>query len=331
MLTEAVKTALLEKYPDVEFYDLDTTMEQYVLEPERYCWTLDYQGVSFYFAPYELAPAEEGVLSVGLRYDDHSKLFGLIYDRQPYAYAIPLVEGQCLNYDADLDGRSDRITLTEKEEEGQIKQLDIAVNSRTMLVKTDLTALDAYLVYAGPGRNYLLLNAHTDPGYGYVSVYRLERGGIERAGMLYNTSQHAAAMTGECAGIPLLTSPEYLVLGTQIDLLGTLTGVKDYHIGSTGVPESNDEFYRVYAETVLTVKTGFSTAAIDPQTGRGLNGAARIEPGTQMFFLRSDGRSFVDMMSEEGICCRMYVSGKGGMQTVNGLTVAQCFDGVVYK
>ena len=68
-----------------------------------------------------------------------------------------------------------------------------------------------------------------------------------------------------------------------------------------------------------------------PATGRGLNTAAKVEVGTRLYYLRSDGRSFVDMMTEQGICCRMYVSGRGEAQTVNGMPVGDCFDGVIYN
>ena len=86
---------------------------------------------------------------------------------------------------------------------------------------------------------------------------------------------------------------------------------------------------RIY--TTLTAKTAFATAGIDPATGRGLNSAVKVEPGTKLYYLRSDGRSFVDMMTEHGVCCRMYVSGKGASQTVNGMPVTDCFDGVIYN
>ena len=330
-LSQAVMEQLKNDYPKLGFYGLEDSMEQYAQDSSRYVWSLGYEGLSFYFAPYELADAEAGTLSVGLRFDDHPSLFSLYYNRRPYSYAIPLVEGKCHNCDVDMDGRADIISLLTEEEKGRISSLSIAVNSSSGSVNTGIESLESYYIYAGPGRNYLLINAHTENSYGYISVYRLERGGPGLVGMLYDTSLHAAAITAECPGIPLLTKPEKLLLGTKIELLGTLTGVKDYSIGSEGMPRSSDEYYRVYADTTLTVKTPFATAAIDPLTGRGLNTAAKVESGTRMYYLRSDGASFVDMMSQDGVCCRMYVSGKGSAQTVNGMTVSDCFDGVIYK
>lgn len=330
-LSEAVGAALKEKYPKTEFYDLDTAMAQYSEEPERFVWTLDYQGLSFYFAPYELADGEKGPMSVALRFDDYPSLFSLYYTRQPASYAIPLVEGECLNFDMDGDGRSDEIKLSAGLENGRITKLDIMVNSRNMSVSTVMDAYDAYVIRAGLGRDYLLINAHNSSNYGHISVYRLERGGASLVGMLYDTSLHAAALTAECSGIPLITKPSDILLGTKMELLGTLTGVKTYAIGPGGMPESGDEYYRVYADTTLTARASFATAAIDPATGRGLNKAVQVIPGTQLYYLRSDGKSFVDMMCEHGDCCRMYVSGKGSGQTVNGMAVSDCFDGVIYR
>ncbi|MBQ3210585.1 MAG: hypothetical protein IJB09_03745 [Oscillospiraceae bacterium] len=330
-LSAAIKAALEQKYPKVEFYDLETAMQQYAETPERFVWALGYQGVSFYFAPYELAGQEYGTLSVGLRYDDYPQLFSLYYTRQPYSYVVPLVEGECLNYDLDRDGVSDKISLMPHEEKGRINGLDISVGAGTLTVNTVIESYDAYVIYAGLGRNYLFINAFNGTGYGYISVYRLERSGASLVGMIYDTSLQAAGFTAECPGIPLLTQPENIILGSKIELLGTLTGVKNYAIGASGMPESADEYYRVYANTTLTAKTPFATAGIDPATGRGLNTAAKVEVGTRLYYLRSDGRSFVDMMTEQGICCRMYVSGRGEAQTVNGMPVGDCFDGVIYN
>lgn len=329
-LTGLIKEQLEKDYPKAEFYDLEAAMSLYAQDISGLVWSLDYQGLSFYFAPYELAPAEEGSFSVGLRFDDHPELFSIYYTRRPFSYAVPVVDGRCLNYDMDEDGVSDAIRMGMKEKKGTV-YLNIDVNSKELSVKVSMTGYEAYVIYAGPSRSYLFINAHNNSDYGYISVYRLDRTGAALLGMVYDTSLQAAGFTPECPGIPLLTRPQQLVLGTKIELLGTLTGVRDYSIGSAGMPETKDELYRVYADTTLTAKTAFATAGIDPVTGRGLNSAVKVVPGTRMFYHRSDGAGFVDMMSEDGQCCRMYVSGKGQNQTVNGMSVEQCFDGVIYK
>lgn len=330
-LSELIKAQLEKDYPKAEFYDLDAAMEQYVQGEREYVWTMDYQGLSFYFAPYELADGAEGVFSVGLRFVDHPGLFSLYYTRQPYSYAVPVIEGRCLNYDIENDGLSELITLRSLKAKDGSGLLEIGVGGRNMSVNVSLQAYDAYVVYSGPSRSFLFINAHNAAGYGFVSVYRLERTGASLVGMLYDTALQAAGYTPECRGVPLLTKPEHLLLGTKIELMGTLTGVKDYYIGGSGMPESRDEYYRVYADTTLTAKSDFVTAGIDPVSGKGLNSAAKIPADTLMFYHRSDGFSFVDLISEDGQCCRMYVSGKGSGQTVNGVPVAEFFDGVIYK
>lgn len=329
-LTALIKAQLEKDYPKAEFYDLEAAMSNYTEDLSTLVWTLDYEGLSFYFAPYELAPYDEGTFSVGLRFDDHPELFSIYYTRQPYSYAVPIIDGRCLNYDMDGDGISDLIRLSREEKKG-VNYLNIDVNSKELSVNVSMTGYEAYVIYAGPSRSYLFINAHNNTDYGYISVYRLERTGAALLGMIYDTSLQAAGFTPECPGIPLLTRPQNLILGTKIELLGTLTGVKDYSIGSAGMPETKDEYYRVYADTSLTAKTAFATAGIDPVTGRGLNSAVKIAAGTRMFYHRSDGAGFVDMMSEDGQCCRVYVSGRGQAQTVNGMPVEQCFEGVIYK
>ncbi len=129
--------------------------------------------------------------------------------------------------------------------------------------------------------------------------------------------------------MPLLTDPGSFVLGTRIQYLGTLTGIKTYSTGEDGMPVSADAYYQLYGAQPLTLKSQLVTATIDA-AGSGTFAAETFSPGTRLSFLRSDGAGAVDMVTDEGVYCRLYVSGKPGSQKVNGMPVEDVFTGMVY-
>lgn len=332
LLPALLETALTEKYPKAEFYSLPDSLAGFMGENgAEFAWTLDYQGLSFYFAPYELAPYEEGSFSVSLRFDEHSGLASTYYTLTPHSFAIPLVEGECLGYDMDGNGIADVISVrgVKSKNGDRLESLAISVNGKQSSVNVNIQDFEAYVAHTGPGKNFLIINA-VNSGFGYISAYRLDKSGATLSGMLYDTSLQAAGHSGRFFGKPLLTCPEYFPLGTKIELLGTLTGLKSYRIGNTGLPETADELYELSGGAPLRAVSSFSTATLDSSTGQGNFATLKIVPGTELYFWRSDGAGLVDMYTASGELCRFYVSGKPGGQRVNGMAAESCFEGMVY-
>lgn len=331
LLPGLLESALSAKYPKAEFYGLTDSLSQYIPD-SSYVWTLDYQGLSFYFAPYELAPAEDGPMAVSLRFNERPGFFNPNYSKLPSAYALPFVDGSCLGYDMDQDGRADEISISAGyDEAGElITSLDISVNGKHTGANVSVKGYEAYLAHTGPGKNFILISADNG-GFGYISVYRLEKSGAALVGMLYDTSLRTAGNSGRLFGKPVLTDPTDFYLGTKIELLSTMTGLKHYSLGNDGMPISADAFYDLCTDVILTAVGEFSTATLDAGTGTGNFSTVKIVPGCKVYFWRSDGEGLVDVYTEDGVYCRLYVSGKGDQQRVNGMAAESCFEGMIYK
>lgn len=107
ILTEKIRS----KYTFEPFSDLQEQLEGY--EDGHYSWTLDYQGITFYFSPYEIAPYAAGLLTATIWYDELPELFVEKYIDVP----IPIVQA---------------VTGTD-----QIGRFDI-------MVDTDTNSIDSY-------------------------------------------------------------------------------------------------------------------------------------------------------------------------------------------
>ena len=329
-LREIIETLLPQKYPRVEFSDLMGSLNRYMDDPGLFVWTLEYEGITLFFNPYELAGAEAGLLSLSLRYDNYPELLEQSYARTPPAFSVPLVDGCCPNFDLDLNGASDEIRVTADYNEalGYADVLRISVNGNEISTKTGLRSCDCYVIHAGLGRDYLFINGENLSDYGYINVFRLSRTGASFVGGLYDTSLQSAGFSGHCLGKPILSDPERFYLGSKCPLLRTQVGIKQYRIGSEGMPESADKYFLLDPSEALSGKRELSTVSIDPNTGSGSQIAVKIPAGTQYYFWRTDGTSFVDMMTGDGVYCRLFVT-NGNPQRVNGIEISELFDSAV--
>lgn len=327
---DRLEAGLRAKYPKADFTRLEDGLNGYMADTTSLTWTLDYQGLSVFFAPGTIAAYEDGMLTYTIRFSEKLSLFNLYYTVTPTAYAVPLIGGVCYDYDLDLDERADDISVELKyARDDSIENLIISVNGKEYTASTPMLYCDMYVVRPGTGASYLFISAQNLTGYGYISVYRLDRSGVSLVGMQYESSLYATAYTSACPGTVVLTDPGCFIMGTRLQYLGTLTGLKVYRTGTDGLPASQDSYYTLYGGKTLTLKRELVTATIDGQ-GSGTFAAQTFPVGTRFDVLRADGEGAVDVYADDGSFCRLYVSGKPGAQNVNGMPVDDVFEGVEY-
>ena len=78
-LVELLGEKLVEKYGEDIFYDSPEVMLQ-EYTPEQFGWTMGYQGITFYFTPYELAPYAAGAPMVTIWFDEAKNFIEMIND-----------------------------------------------------------------------------------------------------------------------------------------------------------------------------------------------------------------------------------------------------------
>lgn len=328
-LRTILEDKLRETYPKADFTGLEDALNDYFADPASFTWTLDYEGLSFFFSPGELASFDDGKIICTLRFSELAGLCDAYYTSTPTDYVVPFTDGRMLNLDLNADGVSDEVSVEKvySAKADEIEKLVISVGGREYVANTPMLDCTLYLVNISSARYYLYVSAQNLTGYGYLSVYKLDRSGASLVGMVYDSSLDAAGYADTLPGAPLLTSPSAFTLGTRIRYLGTLTGIKTYSVGLDGMPATDDAYYALSGAAPLTLKSQLVTATIDA-AGSGTFAAATINPGTRMSFLRSDGAGAVDMVTDTGVYCRLYVSGNPGAQNVNGMPADSVFDGI---
>ena len=321
---------LVEKYPGDIYNPADVlaeTLAEYKLEDFR--WTVDYQGITFYFDPYELASYAAGRLTATIWFDEHPELFDEALMEQPadgyikeipvgdavevdlnrsddqtdkvYVYAFPLSEYG----EQQLNVYKNGVTFTDEDSYGYAFQLYLACRNDTFCVIAESTA---------------------DNDYSTMTVYDLQDE-ITVSDVLEGTEAHyprEEQFDSDYDARIVLNDPSEMCLDTMVYLLGTMVGTDTYELLDGKLDKDN--IYYTLPETMQPLVSKVPLEVYVPEAEE----MEEIPAGTEFHFLRTDNESYVDMKMDDGRDCRVYVEFDGWGRTVNGISEYDAFDGILY-
>lgn len=330
-LPELLEPLLREKYPNVSFFDLKGSLNSAAENNgEGFVWTLDSQGVTFYFGQYVLASYAEGLQTVTIPFASRPELFTESYTQIPEAYTMFLSPWYPVSYDLDDDGDMEEITVrAEQDESDMYHTLRITIDKKEFTDEFHAYTFTPYLVHTRNGADYLYIKSVAENDYQRLSVYDLNGDTITLVGHLWGTG--FGCSTGENAGAAELpTNPEHFLLETRMDLLSTTSGCRSYHVGEDGMPAADTPYYEVTTDIVLTARQELTADLINPDTGNVLKEHISVPEGSQLKLFRTDNATYMDMLMEDGQICRFQVDSASYPQTVNGISSYDCFDGMIF-
>ncbi|MBQ3497480.1 MAG: DUF3298 domain-containing protein [Oscillospiraceae bacterium] len=156
-LVDLLNDALLEKYPADAFF-AQTPLDGY--EDEAYkesaVWTMDHQGVTFYFSPYEIGPYAAGLFTVSIRFDEKPELFVEKYLPQEQSW-VKMLPGRG-TAEAHLDGARTELSVYVSELEGEVSVLFVCGDKQYTLTECAGKNVKAYLV-CSDGAYFLCVSA----------------------------------------------------------------------------------------------------------------------------------------------------------------------------
>ncbi|MBE7024426.1 MAG: DUF3298 domain-containing protein [Ruminococcaceae bacterium] len=137
-LPSILEEKITEKYSDVAFFDLKDTFSKY--KEDEFTWTIDYQGITFWFSPYEIAAFSVGTLSARIWFDEYPDMFNKAYMEAPEKYVMTLPMRQKLDFDLNAnDDQKDCIEIdTLLDQYGSYNMLSVTVNGKTLPMKSTM-------------------------------------------------------------------------------------------------------------------------------------------------------------------------------------------------
>ncbi len=328
-LPNALATEMLEQYPHLEEATQNMwqmSLEDYLasyLTPEEanditpeFTWTLGYEGVTFYFGAYEIGSYADGNQVVVLTYNEYPELFNKEYFTsvtQDYVMQIlPFWYGEEGFTDINSDGVMDMIIIdgnysTEFE---MYSSLDVTVNGNTYSHEAYYYELTSYVVKAN-GNTYIYVERLGDSDFRTVSVFKITESSVEYVGDV------------DGGIIDFYNSADF-GLTKRFDMLSTIYAIAKCYVGDDGMPVEKAGAYEIMGEGTITSTVEITAELVD-ENGNLLGESKTFPAGTIYAFERTDGMTYVDMLTNDGSRCRLYTTNQWP-PTVNGMDAQNCFE-----
>ena len=328
-LPGAIADALMEQSPEGLFEETPTAQVETLFDSEREyyhepSWTLDYDGLTFYFANYELGAYSVGCPEAFIAFQDAPDLFKEPYREPAKEFVVPMSLYTSQYADLNGDGKMDEIQMYCSARDYEREAIHIVVNGNEDMHWLDGWFSDVFFIKLRDGRYYLYVDADEMDGLHTIYVFSLAGGGSRYIGQYYNGNLDGS----------LAINPEQFKVVSYMEMMGTYQAYRICHIGNDGLPVPDSTVYTVqpYDDEGLPCVTAKRPVPVRMVSADGTVAAETEEmpAGTVFYLQKTDNETFMEMRLEDGRSCRVDVDKSGGQQTVHGIDIYECFDGIVF-
>ena len=328
-LPSILEKKITEKYSDVAFSYLKDTFSKY--KEDEFTWTIDYQGITFWFSPYEIASFAVGTLSAKIWFDEYPDMFNKAYAEAPENYVMTLPMRQKLDFDLNRnDDKKDCIEIdTMLDEYGSYNMLSVTANGKTFTDEDGYAYdFDVYLAHIGD-KNYIYSDASSDNDYHMFCTWDVNGDTPEIVQELSGTEvDYEYIEEGFEEGTvykQAFNNPEFLRLETRFEILGTRGATATYKLSEKdGKPEMTDKAHTFnYGHDVKTAIP--LEAELLPDMDK-----TELPAGTSLTPYQTDGKTFVDLKTENGSVVRLNIDASNWPITVKGIPEDECFEELLY-
>ena len=187
-LSEAVEKSFMARIGEDEPFGETSVADYFVNTPqEDLNWTLDCNGVTFYFSAGAVAPTNFGVQIVTVTFAEYPYLFSEKYTDAPEAYTVGLPLNLPFFTDITGDKKADEITVLGDydSEGGYYTSMAVYTEKSEYEEEWFSYGLDPYYVKTSDGNSYICvysLNSEDESRETVLSTFSLKNGGIEFLG-----------------------------------------------------------------------------------------------------------------------------------------------------
>ena len=309
-------------------------------------WVIDQDGVTFLFAPSDIAPYAMGTLEAKIYFDREPSLFTGNYGSSKEGYVKPMSPYTEMTVDLDGDGSDEKLSVTGTYEEGNeiyaYSGIQVSVGDQVCTTELYCFSMQPSFVHTEDGRNYVYVVTATDNDYPELTVFAIKDNVPSLLGKMDGTgfasAFHPEYVDGEYSleqsfseRYPLI-DPSKFALGTRMQLMSTYSGHRFYKAGEDGMPAPLTDSYEIDADITLTTLVPVKAEVVDLSKEEATGEEKEIPVGTKLNFWRTNGTDTVDFRTddmESGEAFRVKVETSDG-QIVNGIKLDEAFDGTMF-
>ncbi|MDO4975681.1 MAG: DUF3298 domain-containing protein [Eubacteriales bacterium] len=336
VLKKQVEEQLDHYWSDAGFYDdLDHLLaDRFDSDNEDdLSWTIDYNGLTFYFNPYDIAPNASGIQIVTIPFTGNEDIFQEKYLNVPKEYGIQLTCVDPFFYDLDEDGEAEKISIYgEKNEYGYYVNHKICVNDEEYDFEMEGFSVEPTFIHKEDGGSYLYIQTLSDNDYRLLSIYRLGKGAKMAEKLETIGAGYESIIPEEEEGPYLqmaLLDPKSFVLETPTDILSTRSGIKHYYMDENGLPLTDDPIYHMKEGITFTVKRDFDAELFDLESGS-VGEQVKVGEGSKVVYYATDNVEYGFLLLEDDRIVRVKVNRSEWPITIKGVEIEDIFDGIVF-
>ncbi|MBR2742143.1 MAG: DUF3298 and DUF4163 domain-containing protein [Clostridia bacterium] len=303
----AVVAAQIEKYcGDVEFYEgLD--IEEYVEQnADTIFWTLEYDALTLYFNPYEIAPYAYGVQIVPIPFAEYPDLIADEYKTVPEAYGVQLLSYTHSFYDTDGDGDMDRICVSGVTNEyGSFENVTITLDDENFTEDYESYSEQPMLMHTDSGNTYLYIFGQDLDGFPMLTVFDISAGTIKKVGEapygMHSVYTGAEPDDEEVyrAKLEIPTDPNSFRLDAAVRDITVDRGWDVFAADENGMPSAENGFFTIEYPTIYRVFAELDTTVLDAN-GAETDEILTLEPGDVVTRIRTDDATYSDFLLADG-------------------------------
>ena len=295
-------------------------------------WSLTNEGVTIWFNQYDIAPYAAGPVSVEIPFAEQGELFQKKYQSTKTSYVKELQECETVEADVDGDGKKEAVSYeVERDEYGIGGAITVTCEDHSFntasLMEQDYGAgggytSEGYLIHTEAGKTYLYLQHQSDNDSHYINIFDLT-----------TKTPVYTGFTGSSWSASPITDPDSFLLWDRLDVLGTYNAYREYHIGSDGMPQTEDELFRLDTANHENPVTLVSVRDLEVAVLKsGSQEQETIPSGTSFRITATDGKSFVEAKMDDGRSCRIPVvkDADAWEWKINGVSEYECFEMLPY-
>ena len=197
-ISATVEKEIMSRIGEDEPFGGTAVIEYFKNTPEdSITWTLDYNGVTFYFNAGDIAPTNFGVQVVTVTFAEHSDLFNEKYTVVPDEYIVSLPVSAPFYTDITGDKKVEELTASGDYDEDTKFYHTISINSENSEIEAEwFSYIEPHYVKTADGKSYLCVFSVNNEEEGKeftLSVYELENGKAK----LLSTSKTGLECKGE--------------------------------------------------------------------------------------------------------------------------------------
>lgn len=330
-LKAEMEKRLSDAYGEDIFFGLHDQLQSYT--SEQFTWTLEPEGLRFYFSPYEMASYAAGTQQVFIGFDEAAAFFSGAYWKQEGDWAMSFSVWEDLTLHQGTDGSGGILRVEPVNDSNyEISGLKIVYNGQS-LTEEEIWAFDftPVLLHSDAFGDFLYVDSTWANDYHMLFVYRLGEDGIAAAGRMNETGFYQSWLETGQAVFRAPTDPGALLLQRHSSMMSTYEVAMRCRLSESGKPESEKDWFDVPAGHVLTALREMEFPLIDAESGQETGQHGVIPAGAKVTMARTDCHSYVDL-AWDGELYRAYITvGEYGWpEYIDGVELEECFDGTMF-